>query len=195
MKIVLVMLIGIMTLSACDRTPPAPDAAPAPTVLVPEAASSSTPVIAAPMGMARYNGYGDMRFGMDEPTFRHAWQGDLTGKASADGGCYYLTPKWVKSAKDFGFMFEQGHFVRYDVGNTREEAPGGGKVGMTIAQIQALYGDRVEQTPHKYEQGAFYLRIANAHDGVLLFEADAQGKVTRWRVGMPPQIDYVEGCG
>jgi len=28
----------------------------------------------------------------------------------------------------------------------------------------------------------------------LLFETDAAGKITRWRVGVPPQIDYVEGC-
>lgn len=131
---------------------------------------------------------------MDEPAFRHAWQGELQGTASTDGGCYYLAPKWVKSGTEFGFMFEQGRFVRYDVGNTKEAAPGGGKVGMTMAQIRALYGNRVEQSPHKYEQGAFYLRITGQSPGVLLFETDAAGKITRWRVGVPPQIDYVEGC-
>lgn len=144
--------------------------------------------------MARFDGFGDMRFGMDEPTFRHAWQGDLLGTATTDGGCYDLTPKWIKSAADFGFMFEQGRFVRYDVGQPNEVAPGGGRVGMTADQIRALYGNRIEQTPHKYAAGAAYLRIVGDHHGVLLFETDATGKVTRWRVGVPPQIDYVEGC-
>ncbi|TQC57293.1 lectin, partial [Pantoea dispersa] len=31
--------------------------------------------------------------------------------------------------------------------------------------------------------------------GVLVFETDAAGKVVAWRVGLPPQVDYVEGCG
>jgi len=31
--------------------------------------------------------------------------------------------------------------------------------------------------------------------GALVFETDAQGRVTRWRAGVPPQVDYVEGCG
>ncbi|HWI23748.1 MAG TPA: lectin, partial [Lysobacter sp.] len=30
--------------------------------------------------------------------------------------------------------------------------------------------------------------------GVLVFETDAAGKVTAWRAGVPPQVDYVEGC-
>jgi hypothetical protein len=144
--------------------------------------------------MARFDGFGDMRFGMEEKTFRQAWQGDLSGTSTADGSCYYLTPKWIKSASDFGFMFEGGHFVRYDVGEANEAAPGGGKVGMTVDQVRALYGNRIEETPHKYEPGALYLRIAGDNHGVLLFEIDATGKITRWRVGVPPQIDYVEGC-
>jgi hypothetical protein len=136
-----------------------------------------------------------MRFGMDEKNFRGAWQGELVGTAATDGGCYYLTPKWIRSSADFGFMFEGGHFVRYDVGESKEIAPGGGKVGMTASQIRALYGQRIEETPHKYEPGALYIRVTGDNHGVLLFETDAAGTVTRWRVGVPPQIDYVEGCG
>ena len=28
----------------------------------------------------------------------------------------------------------------------------------------------------------------------LVFEVDAAGKVTSWRVGLSPQVEYVEGC-
>ena len=28
----------------------------------------------------------------------------------------------------------------------------------------------------------------------VIFETDAEGTVTEWRVGLPPQVDYVEGC-
>ena len=32
-------------------------------------------------------------------------------------------------------------------------------------------------------------------EGALVFETDTQGRVTHWRAGVPPQVDYVEGCG
>ena len=67
--------------------------------------------------------------------------------------------------------------------------------------IEKLYPGRVEVQPHHYlyEEGGKYLRIKSrdGENGVLLFETDGKGngaKVTEWRVGVPPQVDYVEGC-
>ena len=190
MKHAWLVIAGVVLLAGCEGSSPASS----PSAGASTAAAAPSSTVPAGLNAARYDGYGHMRFGMNEPAFRRAWQGELQGTASTDGGCYYLAPKWAKSAAVFGFMFEQGHFVRYDVGNANETAPGGGKVGMTVPQIRALYGNHVEQSPHKYEQGAFYLRITGQGQNVLLFETDAAGKITRWRVGVPPQIDYVEGC-
>ena len=145
---------------------------------------------------ARYDGYGDMRFGMDEAAFGQAWGGELKGAPGQDSSCFYKTPKWANQSAEVAFMFEGGRFVRYDVGTAKDTAPGGGKVGMSEARIRTLYGARVEAQPHKYVDGAKYLRIAAPQgDGVLVFETDAQGNMTRWHVGVPPQVDYVEGCG
>ena len=91
-------------------------------------------------------------------------------------------------------MVEDGKFVRVDVGNDKEIAPGGGKKGMSADEIGKLYAGRVEIQPHKYEQGAKVLRVSDAGGGVLVFETSSDGKVARWRVGVPPQVDYVEGC-
>ena len=185
----------VTLLAGCDGTPSgtsAPSSASSAMATTSTVAASST--AHSVETMARFDGFGDMRFGMDEKAFRQAWQGELSGTSTADGSCYYLTPKWIKSAADFGFMFEGGHFVRYDVGQAIETAPGGGKVGMTVDQIRALYGSRIEDMPHKYEPGALYLRMTGDNHGVLLFETDVAGKITRWRVGVPPQVDYVEGC-
>ncbi len=147
------------------------------------------------MSTARYDGYGELRFGMDETAFEQAWAGKLKGAAAPGSSCFYKSPAAAATPRDFGFMFESGRFVRYDVGNATETAPGGGKVGMSEAQIRALYGTRVVVQPHKYVDGANYLRItAPQGAGILLFETDEQGKVTRWRVGVSPQVDYVEGC-
>lgn len=59
-------------------------------------------------------------------------------------------------------------------------------------------GDRVEARPHRYTDGE-YLRISDPAGGagVLVFETDGRGddaKVVAWRVGLAPQVDYVEGC-
>jgi hypothetical protein len=186
-----VMLAGALLLAACGKTDRAavsasPTAASTPTAAMPAAVAT----------MAGYDGYGDMRFGMDETAFVKAWGGELNGAAQPGSGCYYKTPKWVKRPADFAFMFEDGRFVRYDVGTMKETAPGGGRVGMEVARFRALYGERIESQPHKYVAGASYLRVAAPQgESALVFETDAQGTVTRWRVGVPPAVDYVEGCG
>jgi hypothetical protein len=93
-------------------------------------------------------------------------------------------------------MMEDGKFVRYDVGTAKEAAPGGGKVGMVVEQLKLLYGEALQSAPHKYVEGGKVFTVA-ASDGSpakLVFEADGVGKVTAWHVGLPPQVDYVEGC-
>jgi hypothetical protein len=184
-------------LAACSPSDhPSAPAAPAAA-----ASAAGAPVVAAapaqPATLARYDGYGDMRFGMDDAAFAQAWGGELKAATPAAGSsCLSKRPLWVKTPADFAFLFEDGHFVRYDVGTAKERAPGGGKVGMGEAQIRSLYGDRVAEQPHKYVDGAKYLRVAAPQgNAMLVFETDATGKVTRWRVGVPPQIDYLEGCG
>ena len=202
MRVLALALLACMSVMAgCDRSPSPPasagSAAAVPATSVAPATASTAETVpaldadAAPM--ARYDGYGDMRFGMDEVVFRAAWGGDLEGHPGE--ACFYLWPKWVKAPADFAFMFEDGRFVRYDVGTAKETAPGGGKVGMTAGQILDLYAGHVGEQPHKYVVGGKVLRVTRADgDGVLVFEVDADGKVTAWRAGMPPQVDYVEGC-
>ena len=75
-------------------------------------------------------------------------------------------------------------------------APGGGKVGMSVDELQKLYGGALKASPHKYTQGGQYLAMdaGDVAPTQLIFEADANGKVTAWRVGLSPQVAYVEGC-
>lgn len=161
------------------------------------AASDPPPASPAPAaGMARFDGYGDLRFGMTADEAKKAWGGELKAVPNDTETCHYLAPMWVKVTSDFALMIENGKFVRYDVGNAKETAPGGGRNGMTADEIRALYVGRFEEQPHKYVEGGKYLRIKDAagSTGVLLFEADAGGKITSWRAGVPPQVDYVEAC-
>lgn len=120
----------------------------------------------------------------------------LQGNAATDGGCYLLRPQWASDARRFGFMFEGEHLVRYQPSEPKETAPGGGKVGMPLAQLRALYCGGLTEQPHKYVPNALALRLADAgRQTALVFETDADGKVSSWRVGQPRQVDYVEGCG
>lgn len=208
-----------LALAACQRdAPPADPAAPAASAPATSAASAPQPQAgdqpeahvppANAMGTNRpgvvdgvvtFQGFGPAAFGSDAEQVRMAWGNDLgDATPSEPGGCYFLTPPPMGTAPfDIGFMIEGDRFSRIDVGNDGYTAPGGGKVGMERAEIERLYAGRVEASPHKYEAGAHTLRVTDAEGGTsaLVFETDAAGKVTGWRIGVPPQVDYVERCG
>ncbi len=204
--LLLVVAIATTSLVACKPATPVEDVAPVATAEQPaEATPVSAPETTAPVatespfaseGQAGFAGYGDMKLGGTVEEAKTAWAGELIGKPGEAGGCYYLTPKWVKKPSDFAFMIEGDKFVRYDVGTDKEIAPGGGKVGMSADELKKLYGDALQAMPHKYVQGGQYLSIAasGVAPSKLVFETDAAGKVSAWRVGLLPQADYVEGC-
>lgn len=149
-------------------------------------------------GTVTWTGFGAAEFGADQEAVRQSWGRDL-GPAQPDepGGCYYLIPKpHPETGFEVAFMIDGDRFSRMDVRTPEVEAPGGGRVGMPAAGIETLYPGQVEALPHKYVDGGRYLRI-RAPDGggtALLFETSPEGEVTEWRIGAPPQVDYVEGC-
>ena len=150
-------------------------------------------------GVITFQGFGPAAFGADQEQVRMAWGNDLgDAQPSEPGGCYYLTPQPIGVAGfQLAFMMEGDKFSRIDVRTDAHAAPGGGKVGMTAAEIEALYPGRVETQPHKYVEKASTLRVADTDgtNAALVFETDPAGQVTEWRIGVPPQVDYVEGCG
>lgn len=160
------------------------------------AASANIPEAGTDFGgtPSRYDGYGRAKFGATEEDVRSAWGRELVGSPTEPEGCYLLRPRSdARGASGIGFMIEGGKFVRVDVDSAERIAPGGGRVGMRIDEIRQRY-PRIEERPHKYVEGAKYLRRVDASGGVVVFEIDPAGTVTRWRAGVPPQIDYVEGC-
>lgn len=204
-SIPILVCTSALLLAACNRapdpaTPPAastPAAAPAPATPAP-----ATPDAAADARVAlsadgpHWFGYGQLRWGMTPEEMQAAFQpGTLSRPAGVgtDDTCHYLIPG--DRSGDVRLMVEEGRFVRAEFLTPATTAPGGGQVGWSAARVRAAYGTALAETPHKYEDGALYLRIpAPEGDGVLLFETDASGTVTRWRMGVAPQVDYVEGC-
>lgn len=168
-------------------TTPAPPVAPDPTVV--------TKPVDDPLQQASLSGFGDMKLGSSSDEAKKAWGGELKALGNEADACHFLVPKWAKDGKELAFMIENGIFVRYQSASPKEVAPGGGKVGMSAGDLKTFYPN-LQATPHKYVEGGQYLSTTS--DGAaptkLVFELDAAGKVTQWRVGLLPQADYVEGC-
>ena len=204
MKRYLILLAAVaLVLSACkqeaasEASAVAVDPAPATSPVIEPVALAEPTAVAEPTSLASFTGYGDMKLGSTVEEAKTAWAGELQESIPADGStCHYLMPKWASKSSEFGFMMEDGKFVRYDVGTDKEAAPGGGKVGMVVEQLMLQYGASLQSAPDKYVEGGKVFTIA-APDGSpakLVFQADGVGRVTAWRVGLPPQVDYVEGC-
>ncbi|MGY1410483.1 MULTISPECIES: hypothetical protein [unclassified Luteimonas] len=211
------LALAVAALVACgsqrddaDTAPPTVDAIPAPAPSAPADASSGLPASAggqasgslrvdAPAeGTIGFAGFGPAQFGASAEAVRQAWGGDLGDAQPAEpGGCHYLIPQPLGSeGYRTAFMIEGDRFVRVDVRDAGVTAPGGAKLGMSGDEVRALYEGRVEEQPHKYDPEGKVLRVSapDGGDGVLVLELDAAGRVDEWRVGVPPQVDYVEGC-
>ncbi|MGH8029265.1 MAG: hypothetical protein ACREO3_04945 [Arenimonas sp.] len=174
--------------------PAAPADAPgdsAPTA--PPATASTTPE-----ATIDFRGVAGVAFGASPDPLRTAWPGGAAPDAPvAPGLCHFLYAQ-PKPQESFGvaFMVEGDRFVRVDVDAPDLLAPGGGHAGMTADAVRAAYAGRIAEQPHKYVQGGKYLVVTPQDGGParLVFEVDAAGIVTAWRLGLPPQVNYVEGC-
>lgn len=188
---------------------PAPEATPATDAAGPDAdagaAAGTIPAGPGPRGehdadAVNFNGFGPARFGAEEETVRQAWGRPLQPyKLAGTPLCYYLEmdPRPERGADvAVAFMFEGAKFVRYDVNGTTPVAPGGFIVGSHADDIVAAFGSRVEQQPHKYIGAGRYLIVTPEYGepARLVFEVDGEGRVVEWRIGLPPQVFYVEGC-
>jgi len=208
----------LLSLAACSGGPDKQGAAgsgsdtPAETASATGPAQSTDPDLAARPANdlrkdspARLDGFGGVTLGASIAEVRSGFgtplQGlgtDAAGKPlpADDGndGCYFLRPQ---DAEDPRLMIEGRKLVRYDVRSAAITAPGGGKVGMTLGELQVLYHERADVGPDKYDEKAQHLRVRPVQEGgaVIDFALGADGRVGAWRVGQTPQVDYAEGCG
>ncbi|WP_295567295.1 hypothetical protein [uncultured Stenotrophomonas sp.] len=200
----------LLSLAACGRAPETPAEAPAKDTAPPTAAADADLATRSPAdprtdSPARLDGYAGATLGAGIAEVRSGFgtplQGlgtDAAGKPlpadDSNDGCYFLRPQ---DAEDPRLMIEARKLVRYDVRSAAITAPGGGKVGMTLGELQVLYPERADVGPDKYDDKAQHLRVRPAQEGaaVIDFALGADGRVSAWRVGKTPQVDYAEGCG
>lgn len=156
-----------------------------------------TPSTKDGLGVIDFDGFGPAKFGDNEEAVRMSWGRPLVMAGAEPQACRQLFVD-PRPAEGFAisFMLVDSRFARVDVDSNRYVAPGGGQVGGSADELMLRYAGRIEVTPHKYVDGATVLTVAPVGGGAarLIFEISPQGQVTRWRIGMPPAVHYVEGC-
>ncbi|MHC5821381.1 MAG: hypothetical protein ACYT04_37285 [Nostoc sp.] len=141
------------------------------------------------------NGIGQVRVGMTVSQAAKAAATKLIGD-SPNNSCYYVKPE--NEPKNLLFMVTKGRISRIDVRhNTQITTLKGAKIGDTEAQIKSFYPGQIQVTSHKYVQGGHYLTFipkdrANQKYRVV-FETDGK-RVTQFRSGKLPEVEFVEGC-
>ncbi|MGI0492790.1 hypothetical protein ACN4EG_13485 [Alkalinema pantanalense CENA528] len=119
-----------------------------------------------------------------------------TDKEGPNGiACLYSQPQGLPGV---GFMVVDGRIARIDVWSNRKITTfRGAKIGDSEARIKQLYGKQIQVQQHEYDPKGHYLVFVPKDKADrnfrVVFETDGQ-KVTRFRSGKLPEVEYVEGC-
>jgi hypothetical protein len=158
------------------------------------AAAAAATSSAAARWCLGYAGLGPIRAGLtvDQVLTLADWPG-IARKSHAE-------PCWVMpyrgGASDFSLLIIEGRVARLEIkGASTLTTLSGARVGMSEADLKALYGPALDSQPHKYDEKGrvFTLRSSSGEFG-LRFETSA-GKVTVMHAGPWDHLHYVEGCG
>ncbi|MDZ8241719.1 MAG: hypothetical protein RMZ69_32060 [Nostoc sp. ChiQUE01a] len=141
------------------------------------------------------NGIGQVRVGMTVSQASKAAGTRLVGDPP-NKYCYYVKPEW--GPKNVGFMVTEGRISRVDVWrDSKITTLKGAKIGDTEARIKSLYPGQIKVTPHNYVQGGHYLTFIpkdqSDQNYRVVFETDGK-RVTEFRSGKLPEVEFVEGC-
>ena len=139
------------------------------------------------------HGLGPLRTGMTIAEATTALGGALVVPAEYDTTlCDYA--KWRGAPPGVHVMIDQGRIARVEVDSAGVATAAGARIGDSEERIKSLYPGRVTVTPHKYEDG-HYLTVNGVGDSsvAIVFET-SKGRVTKYRAGRRPAVEYVEGC-
>lgn len=117
----------------------------------------------------------------------------LAVESSADSGCTYTSATIV--GHRVPLMVVDGRVVRADVTtDSTLRAPGGGRFGAAAPSLLQAYGEPLRQRPHKYTEGQYLIALSPTDSMRRVVFEIVDGRVSRWRIGLYPPVEYVEGC-
>lgn len=137
-----------------------------------------------------FNSFAKVKVGMTVSKASKALGVRLT--TTDQGECRYYAAKG--GFKNVGFMVNDGTIARFDVFERDIATDRGAKVGDSEARIKRLYKGTYKISRHKYVDGGHYISIGmKGGKHFIIFETDGK-RVTSFRAGRSPEIEYVEGC-
>ncbi|MES2525352.1 MAG: hypothetical protein V4617_21860 [Gemmatimonadota bacterium] len=169
------------------------DAANAPMDSAAGTAGVPTPPAATGTWQMRTDGIEGVRVGMTTAQVRTAF-GLPAAPPFAAGSCEYIPA--ASLPRRLYLMAVSDTLVRIDVRDSTVATAEGARVGDTEARIREIYGNAVREEPHKYTGPVgHYLKVTTPGDTtrMTVFETDGS-RVTMYRVGRKPEVEYVEGC-
>jgi hypothetical protein len=188
-------LIGACTVErktpSTDTSSATPAASPAPA----DTAAASGRAPSTDAWTVTPSGIGPIRVGMTVDDLRRV-AGDVAVPAGSAAGCAYVRPPLVPPG--VSVMIAKGQVTRIDVDSAGVRSDAAVAVGDSVDRVTSAYPGRVTIAPHKYVQGGQYLTVrpSSPQDSTLriVFEAEG-GRVTRFRSGRVPEVEWVERCG
>jgi hypothetical protein len=114
--------------------------------------------------------------------------------AVLSGSCGFVRP--LGAPDGLTLMVESLRIVRADVISGSARTAEGAGIGDAEARIFELYPG-LRKGPHKYTAGSYLVVLPRAPADTLhryVFETDGT-RVTRFRAGLFPPVEYVEACG
>jgi len=163
---------------------------------------AATLVAAAPLGApdpwkVGLRSVGPLRYGMSLSEASRALGETFKIDAKEPGeSCTYVRP----SAAPWGvsFMVIDTVVERVDVHEGKVTTLSGAHIGSTEAEIKALYPGHIDVQPHPYTgpEGHYLIYVPqDPSDSTfrIIFETDGE-KVTMYRAGRRPAVEYIEGC-
>ncbi|MEO7217280.1 MAG: hypothetical protein ABI026_03735 [Gemmatimonadaceae bacterium] len=140
-------------------------------------------------------GYGPVQIGMTVADAAIALNTQAQSMAGADSACSYV--QFVKQPAGMRIMVVHDTVARIEIDSSNIATGLGARVGDSESRIHELYGSRMVVQPHKYDTAGHYLivsQIPEANRGLkLVFETNGT-KVTKYRAGRMPEVEFVEGC-
>jgi len=103
---------------------------------------------------------------------------------------------------NIAYMFHRDRIVRIDIDHPQEgkhwsdvRTEAGVGLNSSAEAVRKAYGEKIVIKPHPYgdENDHYFLIDNKSHKVSFLFEIES-GKVSTFRVGTHPAVDYIEGC-
>jgi len=172
--------------------------APPPVAPSPAPSPSPTPAPAPPIATSAWtvtdSGAGVLRIGMTRDQLALDMHSAVPKHTRADSGCAYLAIPGIPAG--MRTMWVAATLARIDIAAPKLPTDRGVSVGDKAAKVEQLYQGSVTSMPAKYDPRGKYLVVKAGADSTrrIVFETDSTTRITRYRVGREPEVEWVEGC-